>query len=57
MRFSLGDLLGLGNLRWNDIHLETLDEDAQKAVQLWGAMRQILTEIITGAESNPTRQT
>ena len=57
MRFSLGGLLGLGDLRWNDIRQETLDEDAQKAVRLWGAMRQILTEIITGAESNSTRQT
>lgn len=54
LRFSIGGLLGLGELRWNDIRRETLDEDAQKAVQLWGAMRHILTEIITGAESNST---
>src|SRR5665213_1843882 len=40
-RFSIGGLLGLGDLRWNDIHRETLDEDAQKAVQLWGALRRV----------------
>ena len=50
-RFSIGSLLGLGDLRWNDIRRETLDEDAQKAVQLWDALRHILTQIITGAES------
>jgi hypothetical protein len=50
-------LLGLGDLRWNDIHRETLDEDAQMAVQLWSAMRRILTEIIKAAESNSTSQT
>ena len=55
LRFSTGGLLGLGDLRWSDIRRETLDEDAQKAVQLWGVMRQILTEIITGAESNSTQ--
>ena len=57
LRFSIGGLLGLGDLRWNDIHRETLDEDAQKAVRLWGAIRQIITEIITGAESKSTPQT
>jgi hypothetical protein len=57
LRFSIGGLLGLGELRWNDIRRDTLDEDAQKAVQLWVAMRHILMEVITGAESNCTLQT
>jgi hypothetical protein len=56
-RFSTGRLLGFADLRWNDIGRDTLDEDAQKAVQLWGAMRHILTEIIKGAESNSASQT
>ena len=56
LRFSIGGLLGFGDIRWNDIRRETLDEDAQKAVQLWGAMRHILTEIIKQAESNSARQ-
>ena len=56
LRFSIGGLLGFGDIRWNDIRRETLDEDAQKAVQLWGAMRYILTEIINQAESNSARQ-
>lgn len=57
VRFSIGGLLGFGELRWNDIHRETLDEDAQQAVQLWSSMRRILMEIIKEAESNSTRQT
>jgi hypothetical protein len=57
LRFSAGRLLGLGDLRWNDIHRETLDEDAQMAVQLWSAMRHILTEIVKAADSNSTSQT
>ena len=56
-RFSAGRLLGLGDLRWNDIHRETLDEDAQMAVQLWSAMRHILKEIIKAADANATSQT
>jgi hypothetical protein len=55
VRFSLGGLLGLGDLRWNDIRRETLDEDAQKAFQLWGASTCVM-EIIIGAESKSTRQ-
>jgi hypothetical protein len=51
-RFSIGGLLGHGELRWDDIHRETLDADAQKAVQHWGALRHILTEIIKCTESN-----
>ncbi len=46
LRFSLGGLLGLGDLRWNDIGRETLPEDAHKAVGLWVAMRSILFEIM-----------
>ncbi|HEV2693148.1 MAG TPA: hypothetical protein VG347_09665 [Verrucomicrobiae bacterium] len=57
LRFSIGSLLGLGDLRWNGIRRETLAEDAQMAVQLWGGMRHILMEITQNAESNPTRQT
>ncbi len=55
-RFSMGGLLGFGDLRWNDIGRETLDEDAQKAVRLWVSMRHILTEIIKAAESNSESQ-
>jgi hypothetical protein len=46
LRFSLGGLLGLGDLRWNDIRRETLPEDAHKAVGLWLAIRSILFEIM-----------
>jgi len=46
LRFSLGGLLGLGDLRWNDISRETLSEDAHKAVGLWLAMRSFLFEIM-----------
>jgi hypothetical protein len=51
-RFSAGRLLGLGDIRWNDIERESLVEDAQKAVQLWDAMRRILMEIIKAADSS-----
>jgi hypothetical protein len=50
LRFSLGGLLGLGDLRWNDIRRETLAEDAHKAVGLWLAMRSILFEIMMGLD-------
>ncbi len=56
MRFSVGRLLGVGDLRWNDVRRETLEEDAQKAGQLWSAMRHTIMEIINGAESNSTSQ-
>jgi hypothetical protein len=46
LRISLGGLLGLGDLRWNDISRETLPEDAHKAVGLWVAMRSFLFEIM-----------
>ena len=46
LRFSLGGLLGLGDLRWNDISRETLPDDAHKAVELWLAMRSFLSEIM-----------
>jgi hypothetical protein len=46
LRFSLGGLLGFGDLRWDDIIRETLSEDAHKAVGLWVAMRSFLFEIM-----------
>jgi hypothetical protein len=46
LRFSLGGLLGFGDLRWDDISLETLSEDAHKAVGLWVAMRSTLFEFM-----------
>jgi len=52
LRFSLGGLLGLGDLRWNDITRETLPEDAHKAVGLWLAMRSILFEIMKESDSS-----
>jgi hypothetical protein len=42
LRFSLGGLLGFGDLRWDDIVRETLSEDAHKAVGLWVAIRSTL---------------
>ena len=56
-RFSIGGFLGLGELRWDDIQRETLDQDAQKAVQLWRALRQVLKEIIHATETNAGLQT
>jgi hypothetical protein len=56
-RFSIGGLLGFGELRWNDIQRETLDQDAEKAVQFWRSLRNVVKEIIKGAELNSTRQT
>jgi hypothetical protein len=56
VRISLGGLLGFGDLRWNDIRRETLDDDAQKAVQSWGATRRILMEIIKHTDSTCTRE-
>jgi len=44
--FTLGGLLGLGDLRWNDISRESLQEDAHKAVGLWVAMRAVIFEIV-----------
>jgi len=51
LRCSLGGLLGLGDLRWNDINRETLSEDAHKAVGLWVAMRSILSEIMQESDN------
>ncbi len=51
MRFSLGGLLGVGDLRWNDISRETLSEDAHKAVGLWVAMRSTLFEIMRESDN------
>lgn len=50
LRFSLGGLLGLGDLRWNDIRRETLTEDAHKAVGLWVALRSIVYEIMNESD-------
>jgi len=51
LRFSLGGLLGLGDLRWNDITRETLSQDAHKAVGLWLAMRSTLFEMMNEADN------
>ena len=50
LRFSLGGLLGLGDLRWNDISRETLTEDAHKAVGLWLALRSVLFELMNESD-------
>ena len=47
---SVGGLLGFSDLRWNDITHETLQDDAQKAVQLWVEARRFLTEFMKDPE-------
>jgi hypothetical protein len=51
LRFSLGRLLGFGELRWDDISRETLSEDAHKAVGLWVAMRSTLFEFMKESDN------
>ena len=50
LRFSLGGLLGLGDLRWDDINRETLSDDAHKAVGLWLAMRSFLFQFMNESD-------